>query len=208
MKKIVLICCLMAASQQGMAQRYVFFLHNMFLELYDTSVAHPEYGKVQYARILATFRKEGFTVISEIRPKGTDGQQYARKVARQVDSLLARGVKPGNITVVGTSKGSYIAQYASTYVHNKKVNYVFIGCCGRNDPASEPDIKYCGNILSVFERSDSIGQSVMPIMERSKDGISAFKEIELHTGLKHGYLYQAHPGWLQPAIKWAKQDYE
>jgi hypothetical protein len=35
-----------------------------------------------------------------------------------------------------------------------------------------------------------------------------YKEIELNTGLKHGYIYKPLPEWMNPAIKWAKGNYE
>jgi hypothetical protein len=39
---------------------------------------------------------------------------FAGKVKSQIDSLLHAAVRPEDITVAGTSKGGYIAQYVSS----------------------------------------------------------------------------------------------
>ena len=44
--------------------------------------------------------------------------------------------------------------------------------------------------------------------ETSKLKINHFKEIELNTGLKHGFLYIASDEWIKPCKMWAKRNYE
>jgi hypothetical protein len=189
-------------------QRYIFFLHNGFIEQNDLSVAHPEYGKAAYNEILASYRKDNFIVFSEIRSKDTDVHKYAKKVIKQIKELLKKGVAPGKITVIGTSKGGYIAQYISTYLANPEVNFVFIGCFRDVDIEEWPDINFCGNILTIYEESDVLGVSAIKRKEISKLKVNHFKEIELHTNLKHGFLYKASDGWIAPSKKWANGDYE
>lgn len=188
-------------------QKYVFFLHNKFVELFDLQERHPEYGKAEYPEILDGFRHAGFVVISEKRPKDTDIKVYASKVAHQIDSLIRTGTKAGNITVVGTSKGGYIAQYVSTLLKNPQVNFVFVGCYQDSDLNNRPEIRLCGHILSIYEKSDSFGVSMKRRIETSVQKIPHFKEIELHTGLKHGFLYHPLDEWMQPAIQWANGNY-
>jgi hypothetical protein len=94
--------------------RYLFFLHNQFIESHGPADQHPSYGRAEYQEILQRFRKDGFVVISEKRPANTDAKMYAIKVAGQVDSLLKTGIDPSHITIAGTSKGGYIAQYVSS----------------------------------------------------------------------------------------------
>lgn len=86
-------------------ERYVFFLHNRFLETNSLKTPHPEYGKTEYLNILNTFKAEGFTVISEQR-------------------------------------------------------------------------------------------------------VGNFKEVELATGLGHGFLFKPLHVWIQPTVKWAKGNYK
>lgn len=207
MKKILFVFCLTAGVQLQGQQRYIFFLHNAFLEQYSLVDSHPEYGKCEYKQILEAFKKEGFIVLSEIRQKNTIATTYASRVAGQIDSLMVRGVKPGEITVIGTSKGGYIAQYVSNTLNNEKINYVFIGCCSKEDPVEHPSVNFSGNILSIYESSDVIGQSCMAMKNKSRNKVPHFKEIKLTTGLKHGFLFKASPLWMNPAVNWAKGNY-
>ncbi|MBW1656060.1 DUF2974 domain-containing protein [Flavobacterium quisquiliarum] len=188
-------------------QRYIFFLHNKFIEENPLNVAHPEYGKAEYNEILASFRKDGFVVYSEIRKKNTNAYDYAEKITKQIKKLLKQGIAPNKITVIGTSKGGYIAQYVSTFVANPDMNFVFIGCFRDVDIKEILDINFCGNILTIYEKSDIYGVSAIKRKETSKLKVNHFKEIELNTNLKHGFLYKALDEWIVPSKKWANGNY-
>lgn len=188
---------------------YVFFLHNKFLEENPDGAFSTEYGvKAEYNRVLESFRKDGFVVFSEKRKPKTNGIEYAKKVTKQIDSLISKGVKPNHITVVGTSKGGYIAQYISTIAKNQDLNFVFIGSYQDIDIEETPEIEFCGNILTIYEKSDVFGVSALKRKQLSKLPIPHFKEIELNTGLKHGFLYIASDEWIKPCKMWAKRNYE
>lgn len=189
-------------------QRYIFFLHNKFVEENDVNIPHPEYGKAEYNEILNSFRKDNFIVLSEIRSKNTNAAKYAQKVVKEIKKLLKKGIAPNKITVIGTSKGGYIAQYVSTYLSNPDVNFVFIGCFRDVDIQEIPDINFCGNILTIYEKSDINGVSAIKRKETSKCKIDHFKEIELNTNLKHGFLYKALDEWIVPSKKWADGNYD
>lgn len=205
MKKLLLVCCLlMAVNVHG--QYYLFFLHNMWIELNGLDVPHPEYGKAQYHEIISKFKKEGLTVISEQRPAGTNGNVYAIKVARQVDSLLKKGVPASHITVAGTSKGGYITMFTSGILKNANLNLVLIGCCEESS-LQDDSVHLYGNVLSVYEKSDRFGSCQRQRVKLGND-VKRFKEIELHTGLKHGFLYRAMDEWIKPASEWAKGNYK
>lgn len=206
-KRVMLVLvCLLGVMGSAMAKSYVFFLHNAFLESNGLNDKHPEYGRVEYKEILDAFSNNGYTVIADIRSNNTNVQQYARKVAMQIDTLIARGAKPENILVVGTSKGGYIAQYVSMYVANPGVSYVFIGACSAGNMSD--DVNYCGNILSIHEKSDKGMGSCEALSKKSSLKVVRFKDIELHTGLKHGFLFRAMPEWLEPCIHWGKHEYD
>ncbi|GAA6769030.1 hypothetical protein AAFH68_49920 [Flavobacterium sp. CGRL1] len=189
-------------------QRYIFFLHNKFIEENDLNIAHPEYGKAEYNEILASFRKDNLIVFSEKRKKNTNAADYAEKIVKQIKSLLKKGISPNKITVIGTSKGGYIAQFVSTYLANPDVNFVFIGCFRDVDIEEIPNINFCGNILTIYEKSDIYGVSAVKRKETSKLKVNYFKEIELNTNLKHGFLYKALDEWIVPCKKWANGNYE
>lgn len=189
-------------------QKYIFFLHNKFVEENDLNTAHPEYGKAEYNEIIDSFKKDNFIVFSEIRAKNTNASDYAEKIVKQIKALLKKGISADKITVIGTSKGGYIAQYVSTYLKNPNVNFVFIGCFRDSDIKEIPEINFCGNILTIYEKSDIYGVSAVRRKETSKLKVNHFKEIELNTNLKHGFLYKALNEWLIPSKKWTNGNYD
>ncbi|WP_413533630.1 dienelactone hydrolase family protein [Empedobacter brevis] len=203
-----------SCSQNKIAQNkedkdYVFFLHNKYLETHNDNDYDTVYKtKIEYSKILQSYKNDGFTVISEKRAPNTNGVVYAKKIVNQIDSLLNIGVKPNHITVIGTSKGGYIAQYVSTFMKNPAINYVFIGSFQESDLQDLPDINFSGNILTIYENSDYYGVSAIKRKEKSTQKINHFKEVELYTGLKHGFLYKALDEWIEPSKKWARRNYQ
>lgn len=199
-------CSKSIQSQKEYDKNYIFFLHNMYLETHnDDDTVYKT--KIEYFNVLNSFKKDGFIVISEKRAPKTDGIIYAKKVVNQIDSLINLGVKSNHITVIGTSKGGYIAQYVSTFKNNSDINYVFIGSFQETDLEEMPDINFSGNVLTIYEKSDIYGVSAIKRKENSTNKINHFKEIELNNGLKHGFLYKALDEWIEPSKKWAKRDY-
>lgn len=189
-------------------EKYLFFLHNRFLETHELNEVHPTYGKVEYSKMITLFQKNGFNVVSEQRKGNVNAQNYALGIVNQINHLIKQGVKARNITVVGTSKGGYIAQYVSTLAENPKLNFVFIGCFRDSDITTIPEINFCGNILTIFEKTDPYGVSAIERKNKSTCSIPHFKEIQLNTGKKHGFLFKSLPEWTNPTIKWAKGIYK
>jgi hypothetical protein len=208
---VLLICIAQLSFSQknndSTNERYVFFLHNKFIEDHSLEENHPQYGNPHYYEILNEFKKEGFTVYSEKRPKNTDVKKYAKKIVLKIDSLLNSGIDPGRITVIGTSKGGYIAQYVSTYLANPDVNFVFIGSFREIDLKNMGDINFCGNILNIYEKSDIYGNSAVKRKLTSKLKVTRFYEIELNTGLEHGFLFRPLQEWIRPSILWTEQKF-
>ncbi len=143
-----------------------------------------------------------------MRKGNVNARNYALGIVTQINYLIKQGVKAQNITIVGTSKGGYIAQYVSTLAENPKLNFVFIGCFRNSDITTIPEINFCGNILTIFEKTDPYGVSAIERKNRSTCSISHFKEIQLNTGKKHGFLFKSLPEWTNPTIKWAKGIYQ
>lgn len=187
--------------------RYIFFLHSRFLEEHDLRELHPEFGRAEYNEILTALKKGGFQVISEKRNGHVNASEYAVGIVHQIDSLIKNGVEAKMITVVGTSKGGYIAQYVSTLANNPNLNFVFIASFMNDDIENIPEINYCGNILTIYERSDPFGVSALERKKSSTCEIKHFKEIELNTGMGHGFLFKPLEEWIEPTIKWANGNY-
>ncbi len=212
MKTNLLIICtfsllIACTTQIKNDSKYIFFLHNRFLETHELAEAHLEFGRTEYHKIISEFEKNGLTVISEKRNGNVNAREYAQGVVKQIDSLVSRGHKPNKITVVGTSKGGYIAQYVSTFANNPNLNFVFIGSYRNIDLQNIPEINYCGNILNIFEKSDPYGVSALQRKENSTCKLENFKEIELNTGMKHGFLFKPLKEWIAPTVKWANGNY-
>jgi len=187
--------------------RFVFFLHNRFLEEHELNELHPEFGRTEYNEIIAEFKKGGLKVISEKRNGNVNAREYAIGIVTQIDSLIKNEIEPRKITVVGTSKGGYIAQYVSTLANNQDLNFVFIASFRNSDIQNIPEINFCGNILTIYEKSDPFGVSALERKKKSICEIKHFKEIELNTGMKHGFLFKPLKVWIEPSIKWANGNY-
>ncbi len=210
MRVVIFLIVTLASSGFACGQRYLFYLHGRIIEDQGSNAVDTirGFGAYLYEDIVDSFRKKKFVVISEVRQKNTDVEEYALKVKKQVDSLLQKGIAAVNITVIGASKGAVIAMLTSSLLKNKDVNFVFIAGCNEDNFSRLPPIEFCGNILSVYEKTDGIGKSCTPVKNRSLQKIPHYKEIRLNTGLKHGFLYKSLPVWMAPVIQWANGDYK
>jgi len=180
--------------------RYLIYLHGAIIEHAGVRPTHPQFGIYEYRKILEALADKGFVVISEARPKGTDGMLYAAKVVDQVRKLLAAGVPPGNITVVGFSKGGGIAIAASSKLANDDLNFVFIAACS---PwlDSWPEIIARGRLLSLREASDELVGTCEGLFGRSPSP-NEHVEVLLELGGGHGAFYRPRPEWVNAVVEW------
>ncbi|AZQ64880.1 alpha/beta hydrolase [Flammeovirga pectinis] len=205
---LLFLLILLVSCKDKQNTRIIFFIHNRFIENHNLNEEHPEYGKAEYKEIISKFEESGFTVLSEKRSRNTDSYNYAKKIVDHIEILIEEGIPAKNITIVGTSKGGYIAQYVSTYANNPNLNFVFVASFTNADIKSLPEINYCGNILTIYEKTDPYGESAIERVKTSNCNINHFKEIALNTGLKHGFQFKAMDQWLDPIIKWSNGNYE
>jgi hypothetical protein len=175
--------------------KYLFYLHGRIVEDQGVNAVSPTFGAYEYEKILQTFVDKNFIVISEPRPKGTDAQEYAAKVVKQINSLLQAKVPPRKITVVGASKGGSIAVAASTLLRNKDVNFVLIASCGNSN--------MFGNVLSVWDYQDDTGAVTCDRSFSQSKGVNRHKEVELRIGSGHGILYSPLKEWVDLVVEWA-----
>jgi len=98
-----------------------------------------------------------------------------KTVVTQIDSLMKIGTLANEITIIGTSKGVYVAQMNSSMLNNPKLNFVFIGCFKESDLLKFPQINYCANILTIYEKSDPYGVSVIKRKQQSKLSVPNLK---------------------------------
>jgi hypothetical protein len=191
-----------AASAHAQATpRYLIYLHAKIVETQGRLPTDSIYGVYRYDAILDSLRGAGFVVLSDQRPPNANSDSAAARVAQQVDSLLRLGVSPHAISVVGFSKGGWIAILASNRLQNPGISFVFMAACGPW-AFERPDLHVAGRMLSIFETSDSLGVSCAPMFAHRSPG-SYIEEIALSLGLGHGTFFQPRSAWLAPVIAWA-----
>ena len=182
------------------SKRYLFYLHGLIIEEAGIRPKSEEHGYYEYQMILEALAKEGFTVISEARPKDTQIIPYAEKVAGQVKKLLARGIAPGNIIIVGASKGGIISAYVSSMLQERDLHYLFLA--GLFEKClTDKNLKLYGNVLSIHDRSDTLSITPNLYFQRS-EGLGQFKEIIVSLDIGHGLIYRPYREWIDPFLKW------
>ena len=180
---------------------YVLYLHGQIIERAGRRPTHPQFGIYEYDEVLRALSGSGRVVVSEQREAGTDVAEYADYVAAQVRALLASGVPPSQITVVGFSKGGRIAIGTSSLL-DEPINYVFMAACNRG-VFDDPSLQATGRVLSIYEESDEIGVSCSPLFERSSS-VTATAEVRISTGARHGAFYRPRPEWIAEVLRWVQ----
>lgn len=182
------------------AEPTVFYLHGRIIEEKGVRPVHPKFGLYDYPAVVEALGSRGADVISEVRASGTVVDEYAKKTVADIEGLIAKGVAPDQIVVVGFSKGGAIAIYVSSLLDKPDVRFVFMASCGRWI-SSQPELRPTGHVLSVFEESDGIAGSCDELASRDED-LGSFREIEISTGKQHGAFYVPRAEWLEPVLDW------
>lgn len=195
-----------SGPQAGPGAPHLIYLHGRIIEDRGPRPTHPRFGVYEFQRILDTFTGAGLEVTGEQRPAGTVPAEAARSVAGQVRRLIAEGVPPERITVVGFSKGGVIAVLSALELDDPRVNYVFIACCGdwTERLFAGGDRRIRGRMLSIHEASDAVGGCDALFAHASSGSETAAIELELGGG--HGAFYRPHPEWIDPVVRWARRE--
>jgi hypothetical protein len=194
---ILLTAC--AAAPRPRPERHLIYLHGRIVQdQQNRRPQHAQHGYYELDQIAEAFRKRGFTVSAELRPKEITVDEAANAVVRQVRTLLDSGVAPEHITVVGASMGASIAMRASARLAHPDVRFVALAPCFSQ--AAEAIFKESGaypsrRMFVVREESD-VPSATCPKTDRAR-------ELVLHTGLAHGFIYRPLPAWVEPVAAWA-----
>lgn len=181
------------------ASRYIFYLHGAIVERMGRQAVHPEHGPYEYDAIVQALAGAGFVVVSEVRTGGTVRPgDYAAKVASQVTKLIAAGVQPERVTVIGHSKGGVIVLHTAAALNSPRINYAVMAGCLKSGPQPGAELlsQVPGRILSIYDESDREAGSCKAIFTPSR-------EVVLKTGLGHGVFFRPRKEWLDPVIDWA-----
>ena len=189
------------------ARRYMFYVHGKIIEDQGLPAVSPEFGEYEYLAILERLASYDFVVISEQRTKDANSWVYAQRVVAQIELLLAAGVQPGHITVVGASKGAYIAVFVSHQLKNSGVNFVLLGTCHPDTIREwqQNQLSLRGNILAISDSVDEYAGSCEDMFASSVgQELGRHDEVILHLGNGHGLLYQPLDEWILPTVEWAQ----
>lgn len=192
--------------------RYLFYLHGSGIDKEGVVRALENFkGNTQ------AFAERGFIVVAEVRPRWTinnfpeDFEAYARKIANQVNKLLAAQVPPRNITVAGYSRGGMIALMASGFVSNPEVGYALLAGCvsekGIYRRAQQAFIaeyapKIRGRFFSIFDAFEKDHDSCSAFLTAPAEK-PAFSEKILQTGKGHQLFSEPLDIWIRPVTDWA-----
>jgi pimeloyl-ACP methyl ester carboxylesterase len=188
--------------------RHLIYVHGRIVQTEQSRrPISPEFGPYELDLILDAFRERGFEVHSEVRSRSATVSESADRVVAQIRELLASGVRPGSITVVGASMGASIAFRAAARLQDPGVRFAVLGAClGPNlrEVEAEEGRPPKGILLAIREASDELGGTcpAWPVDAATGAELSA-REIVLDTGLEHGFLYRPLPEWVEPIVAWA-----
>jgi hypothetical protein len=196
-----------AAAAAAEPPPHLIYLHGRIVqEQQDARPQSPRFGYYELEKILGELRSRGFVVTGEIRPRSASVSESADRVVEQVRALLASGVPADRILVVGASMGGGIALVSSARLQKPELRFAVLGAC-----ASETEARLVaggvkglsGRVLSIHEESDAYTQSCPPWTEDpARPGVQV-REIVVHTGLEHGFLYRPLPEWVDPVVEWS-----
>jgi pimeloyl-ACP methyl ester carboxylesterase len=197
-----------AAAGNPATPRHLIYLHGRIVQDQQSArPQHPRFGYYEMEAILAAFRDRGFAVSGEIRPKSASIADSADRVVAQVRRLLDSGVPPEHVTVVGASMGAGIALVAAARLQEPRLRLAVLGAClsgSIREMLAQGGTGPSGHVLSIREASDELTEPC-PSWKTEPGRLPALeaREIVLHTGLGHGFLYRPLTEWVDPVLEWA-----
>lgn len=188
------------STSEEVARHHLFYLHGRIIELQGVKAVSPQYGPYEYDQIIDSLKTITGQVYAEVRKDTVDFYAFCAHISEEIDQLINNGVAAQNITVVGASKGAVMAMQISNDNPNP-INYVLLAA--NNDYIEEEQIwSLQGRILGIYEASDQLaGKNFNHWIARSEKAI-AFEQLQLQTGLGHGFIYQPLSEWIEPLRKW------
>lgn len=194
---------LFACNPYSSTDKHIFYLHGKIIEDQGTNAVSDKFGPYKFDDIVNKLKETGAIVHADVRDNQTDFDENCQKISKQISQIVQSGVPPNLISVIGASKGAVMAmQISSATVY--PINYVLLGA---NNDAIEQANKWIlqGNVLGIYETTDEIaGKNYDYWINRSKQ-TSHFKQLEIKTGLGHGFIYSPRVEWLDPTLEWIKK---
>lgn len=157
-------------------------------------------SSVDHDAIIQSLGERGFEVLT-LAHAGERKSDYARRVAGEIRALMARGIAPAAITVLGAGTGSPIGVLTSAATGNRRVNYVLLGQC---DPMLKVDYRFrmSGRVLGLRDIADTGSHSCRPLWSGSPK-VSERRDLVVNSGLGAALFDQPRQEWLQPLLEWS-----
>lgn len=197
---LLLALVLASCQAQEPTTHHIFYLHGRIVELQGRDAVHERFGPYQYDQILDSLAATNATLHSETRTADTGFVAFCEKTSNEINELIEQGTSPHHVTIIGASKGAVMAMYIANLNPNP-INYVLLGA---NNVAieRENDWNLHGRILGIYEKSDELaGRGYTHWINRSTNA-TTFEQLQIETGLGHGFLYQPLSAWWEPAKAW------
>jgi hypothetical protein len=191
--------------------KYVFYLPDAVVTPEQPQPVHPEFGEYQYADIANRFVAAGFKVITQPREATSHPYLIAADIAAQIRRLIAAGVPEGSIGIVGARQGAAIAVITTSKLELPGLQVVLLSAC--NDQFIEfwkqQDELLAGNVLSIYEKSDSLFGPCLPFLEYcALRSVKIHREVALPSSAGKGFYYKGTAIWMLPTIAWLRGDHD
>jgi hypothetical protein len=202
---LVTMCMLFcrAASAQD-EQPIIFYLHGLIIENEGPTPTHSEFGLYDYPAVVEALGSRGARVISEVREGNTNIYDYAGRTIGRIERLIAQGISPDRIVIVGFSKGGAIMIHVSSFLRRPEIRYVPLAACS-SWLAAYPHLRLTGHVFSLYEKSDELAGSCKAMFNKNKE-LKAFEERMIDTGNRHGAFYLPDSQWVDPVLDWVYDD--
>jgi len=201
---LLLMAACTAPNEFSEATRYALYFHGRLIEDHGLPAVSPEHGPYEYEAILDRLTQAGFTVLSEIRGSNANVNEHAERAVARVDSLLRTGVPPDHITLVGASKGAYIAALTSHLARNPELNVVLLAGCSAETVAymRENGIDLYGDVLAIRDIVDTEAAGPCADVFAFSDGVCRGEDLVVKLGVGHGLIFRPYDEWVQPTTVW------
>ncbi|MBV6409100.1 MAG: hypothetical protein EFKGCFLK_02723 [Rhodocyclaceae bacterium] len=200
--------------------KYLIYLPGLAVEMDGPDAMNRYFGKVyQMSAISKAFAEKGFTVIAEARPRGTQVDAYAKKVADQVARLMAGGVAARNMAVVGHSKGGAIVIAAAGEIKAADISYVVLAGCamphvgtlGNETPRADYERlmaankgRFKGRMLSMYDAADDDFRTCKELTAANPE--LKLDEQVIQSGsparTAHAIFFAPEAIWFEPLMQW------
>jgi hypothetical protein len=189
--RLLIATLLMAAGSTALAQSST--RHLLYVPSTEAGVDH--------AAVVDALSAQGFAVDTYAAESGEDRLAHARRVAREVRTLIAHGTAPDDISVVGAGTGTPVAALASAVVGNAHVNYVLLGRC---DPVLKYEYRFraSGRVLGIRDDADGASHSCRSLWNESPR-VTDRQDLVLDTGHGAALFHAPREEWMRLLVQWS-----